>query len=56
MMDTLIKTIIMPNMVKILNSYLFCLYSESSINRYLRKAKINHIELDFMVSQLNKIE
>lgn len=42
-MDTLIKTIIMPNMVKILNSYLFCLYSENKMHRYLRKAKINHI-------------
>lgn len=26
-MDALTKTIIMPNMVKILNAYLFCLYS-----------------------------
>jgi hypothetical protein len=26
-MDTLTKTIVMPNMVKILNAYLFCLYS-----------------------------
>lgn len=55
-LDTLIKTIVMPNMLKILNSYLFCLYSENKLYLYLRKAKINHIELDLMTSQLGKID
>lgn len=55
-MDTLTKTIVMPNMVKILNSYLYCLYSENNLNRYLRKAKINHIELEFMTTQLKKLD
>ena len=55
-MDTLTKTIVMPNMVKILNTYLYCLYSENKLSRYLRKAKINHIELELMTTQLNKME
>ena len=39
--DTLIKTIIMPNMVKILNAYIFCLHSENKFIRFIRKNKIN---------------
>lgn len=46
----------MPNMIKILNAYMFCLHSEIKVNRYLRKAKINQIELDVMVKQLSKID
>ncbi len=54
--DTLIKTIIMPNMLKILNSYQYCLHSVNKLHRFLRKAKINHIELDFLSSQVKKID
>lgn len=46
----------MPNLVKILNTYLYCLNSENKVSRYLRKTKINHIELELMTSQLNKID
>jgi hypothetical protein len=54
--DTLIKTIIMPNMIKILNCYEYCLHSTNKLHRYLRKSKINHIELDFLSSQVKKID
>ncbi len=46
----------MPNMLKIINSYQYCLHSENKLHRFLKKAKINHIELDFLSTQVKKID
>lgn len=45
----------MPNMVKILNSYIFCLHSEDKLIRYIRKTKLNITELDFLANQVKKL-
>ena len=46
----------MPNMLKITNSYIYCLHSSNKMNRFLKKSKINHIELDFLESQVKKVD
>jgi hypothetical protein len=39
--DALLKTIIMPTMVKILNAYIFCIHSDNKIIRLIKTTKIN---------------
>jgi hypothetical protein len=55
-LDTSLKTIVIPNLLKILNSYVYPLNSGNRMVRFFKKVRINHLDMPEIIKKLDSPE
>lgn len=50
--DSTIKTYIIPNLLKILNLYIYPFVSQNKFSRFFKKTIINHLDISEMIKKL----
>lgn len=55
-LDALTKTVVIPNLLKILNLYVYPQISENKSSRFIKRNKINHLELEEIFLKYDRVE
>jgi hypothetical protein len=55
-LDTSLKTIVIPNLLKILNSYVYPLTADHKMVRFFKRVRINHLDMPEVIKKLDAPE